>query len=241
MPPLLTALGEGSHGSILNGNAGSVLGGPKPVDLMLVDPSERLPIGRPWLTVAIDVMSRAITGFHLSQDAPSATSVGLCLTHMATDKKPWIAARGVTDLDWPIAGKSTITEKLLRRHNRYTSAEGDRQIVPVLSVQMPPDATVGRFHALLLDSLGAPVGQMHTADRRGAMALNLMRTCEVRLLLIDELHNVLCVTSSRQRDLVLRISPAPLRYGSRCPAPQICRAAAGDGSKRERFQGTVQK
>ena len=24
--------------------------------------------------------------------------------------------------------------------------------------------------------------------------------------------------------------PAPMRYGSRCPAPQICQAAAGDGS-----------
>ena len=99
-------------------------------------------------------------------------------------------------------GKSTIAEKFLRQHARHTSAEGDRQIVPVLSVQMPPDATVGRFHALLLDSLGAPVGQMHTADRRGAMALNLMRACDVRLLLIDELHNVLCVSSSRQRELL---------------------------------------
>ncbi len=78
---------------------------PTPVDLMLVDPFERLPIGRPWLTVAIDVMSRAIAGFHLSLDAPSATSVGLCLTHIATDKKLWMAARAVTGVDWPIAGK----------------------------------------------------------------------------------------------------------------------------------------
>lgn len=99
-------------------------------------------------------------------------------------------------------GKSTIAEKFLRQHPRYTSDQGDRQIVPVLSVQMPPDATANRFHALLLDSLGAPVGQMHAADRRGAIALNLMRACEVRLLLIDELHNVLCVTSSRQRELL---------------------------------------
>jgi putative transposase len=76
-----------------------------PVDVILVDPIERLPIGRPYLTVAIDVMSRAIAGFYLSLDAPSATSVGLCLTHIAEDKTLWMAARGVTGADWPIMGK----------------------------------------------------------------------------------------------------------------------------------------
>lgn len=76
-----------------------------PVDVILVDPFERLPIGRPYLTVAIDVMSRMIAGFHLSLDPPSAASVGLCLAHVADDKKTWMTARGVTDVEWPIAGK----------------------------------------------------------------------------------------------------------------------------------------
>lgn len=75
------------------------------VDVILVDPVERRPIGRPWLTVAIDVLSRIIAGFHLSLDAPSATSVGLCLTHVAMEKESWMAARGVTGVAWPIAGK----------------------------------------------------------------------------------------------------------------------------------------
>ncbi len=75
------------------------------VDVILVDPIERYPIGRPWLTVAIDVLSRAIAGFHLSLEAPSATSVGLCLAHMATEKETWMAARGVTDVAWPLVGK----------------------------------------------------------------------------------------------------------------------------------------
>lgn len=99
-------------------------------------------------------------------------------------------------------GKSTIAEKFQRQHPSNTSAEGDRQIIPVLSVQMPPDAAVGRFYAMLLDSLGAPVGQGNATDRRGALALNLMRTCEVRLLLIDELHNLLCGPTSRQREIL---------------------------------------
>lgn len=75
-----------------------------PMDLVLVDPLDREPIGRPWVTVAIDVFSRCIAGFYVTLEAPSATSVGLCLTHMAMDKAPWLALRGV-EADWPVAGK----------------------------------------------------------------------------------------------------------------------------------------
>ena len=75
-----------------------------PVDLILVDPLERQPIGRPWITVAIDVFSRCIAGFHVTLEPPSATSVGLCLTHMAADKRPWLEAIGV-EADWPIIGR----------------------------------------------------------------------------------------------------------------------------------------
>ncbi len=75
-----------------------------PVDLILVDPVDRAPIGRPWLTVAIDVHSRCIAGFHLTLEPPSATSVGLCLTHVAADKASWLELRGV-EAGWPVAGK----------------------------------------------------------------------------------------------------------------------------------------
>ena len=75
-----------------------------PMDLILVDPLDREPIGRPWLTVAIDVQSRCIAGFHIALDAPSAVSVGLCLTHVAMDKTPWLALREV-EADWPVQGK----------------------------------------------------------------------------------------------------------------------------------------
>ena len=47
------------------------------VDIILVDPIDRLPIGRPYLTIAIDVYSRCIAGFILSLEAPSATWTGV--------------------------------------------------------------------------------------------------------------------------------------------------------------------
>ena len=75
-----------------------------PVDLIIVDPIDRSPIGRPWITVAIDVFSRCIAGFHLSLEAPSATGVGLCLSMVASDKAPWLQQRGI-EAHWPIVGK----------------------------------------------------------------------------------------------------------------------------------------
>ncbi|WSU48078.1 DDE-type integrase/transposase/recombinase [Streptomyces sp. NBC_01092] len=75
-----------------------------PVDVIVVDEQHRLPIGRPYLTVAIDVISRCVVGLVVTLEAPSATSVGLCLAHAATDKRPWLERLGV-EATWPMSGK----------------------------------------------------------------------------------------------------------------------------------------
>lgn len=74
------------------------------VDLIVVDERHRLPIGRPYVTVAIDVFSRCIVGLVVTLEAPSALSVGLCLTHMVTDKQAWLERVGASVV-WPMAGK----------------------------------------------------------------------------------------------------------------------------------------
>lgn len=78
------------------------------VDVIVVDSETRAPIQRPWLTLAIDVCTRCVAGFHLSLEPPSATSVALCLTHAALSKESWLAERGI-DTDWPVRG---IPERL---------------------------------------------------------------------------------------------------------------------------------
>jgi transposase InsO family protein len=41
-----------------------------PLGIILVDETARMPIGRPWLTLAIDVFSRMVTGYDLTFDPP---------------------------------------------------------------------------------------------------------------------------------------------------------------------------
>jgi putative transposase len=74
------------------------------VDLSVVDEHRREPIGRPYLTIAIDVFSRCIVGMVVTLEAPSATSVGLCLAHMVTEKQPWLDRLEIKAA-WPMTGK----------------------------------------------------------------------------------------------------------------------------------------
>ncbi|WP_436847536.1 Mu transposase C-terminal domain-containing protein [Streptomyces aureus] len=74
------------------------------VDVIVVDERHRPPVGRPYLTLAVDVASRCVVGLVVTLEAPSATSVGLCLAHAATDKRPWLERLGVEAV-WPMSGK----------------------------------------------------------------------------------------------------------------------------------------
>lgn len=73
------------------------------VDMIVVDEETRLPIGRPVLTIAIDLCTRMVAGFYLSLDPPSSVSVGLCLLHAVYDKTLWLQERNI-DYPWPVAG-----------------------------------------------------------------------------------------------------------------------------------------
>ncbi len=77
------------------------------IDLIVVDECDRQPIGRPYLTLAIDVFTRCVLGMVVTLEAPSAVSVGLCLAHAACDKRPWLEGLNV-EMDWPMSGKPRL-------------------------------------------------------------------------------------------------------------------------------------
>ncbi|TCS72151.1 putative transposase [Sulfuritortus calidifontis] len=75
-----------------------------PVDLILVDDEHRRPIGRPYLTLAIDVCTRMIAGFYISLDPPGALSAGLCIVNAVLPKDMTLARMEIAT-PWPIWGK----------------------------------------------------------------------------------------------------------------------------------------
>lgn len=74
-----------------------------PADIILVDDIYRKPIGRPWITLAMDVHSRMVTGYYLSFDPPSETSVAMCVAHSMLPKEEWLLLHKV-DTQWPVWG-----------------------------------------------------------------------------------------------------------------------------------------
>ena len=74
------------------------------LDLMLVDDIDRLPIGRPWITLALDVYSRMVTGFYISLDPVGVISTGLCVAHSMIRKERWLLEREIEG-DWPCWGR----------------------------------------------------------------------------------------------------------------------------------------
>lgn len=98
-------------------------------------------------------------------------------------------------------GKTMIVEKFRREHMR--GAEADLRegaiAVPVLKVQMPPAPDERRFFSAVLATLGAPDRSNDRLAAKQDMAMRMLRATNVRLLAIDEVHNILSGSRDQQR------------------------------------------
>jgi putative transposase len=74
-----------------------------PVDVMVVEEGTRRSIGRPWITVVFDIATRAVLGFHVSLEAPSATSVAMALGMACLPKYNWLYKVNA-GVEWPMHG-----------------------------------------------------------------------------------------------------------------------------------------
>lgn len=73
------------------------------VDIELVDSKHREVIGRPWITLAIDVYSRMIAGFYISFDTPGYFGTGECLANAILPKDEILAKYDI-QAKWPLEG-----------------------------------------------------------------------------------------------------------------------------------------
>lgn len=94
-------------------------------------------------------------------------------------------------------GKSMIIERFRRQHLPRT--EPDREHIPVLCVQMPSEPSEIRFYTALLAALGAPLRPRQRLADVERLALALLGEVGVRMLVIDEFHNVLAGRGETRR------------------------------------------
>ncbi len=97
-------------------------------------------------------------------------------------------------------GKSMIIEKFRRCHPPVSHE--DREEIPVLVAQAPSEPSVTRFYTALLAALGAPMRTRYRIAELEQLVLRLLRAAGVRVLVIDELHNVLGGRADTRREFL---------------------------------------
>lgn len=152
-------------------------------------------VGRPWLTMAIDVHTRCVLDIHIGFEPPSILSVAICLTHSVLPKDPQ-AEFGVP-LAWPMAGLPK--EIVVDNGKDFTSdafARGCQQYGILLSFRPMGSPHYGGTIERLI---GTMVGKCHMlpgttkssvhdkgdydSERHAAMTLSKLRTWFVEQLL----------------------------------------------------------
>ncbi len=77
------------------------------VDIVLVDEAHRLPVERPYITVAIDVFSRMVAGYYISFDPPGTLGTAMCIANAILPKERRLAELGVS-YSWPCRGLPAV-------------------------------------------------------------------------------------------------------------------------------------
>jgi hypothetical protein len=96
-------------------------------------------------------------------------------------------------------GKTMIVNRFKEQHPPNDNPDGDAKIIPVIVVQAPPTADEGRFYDLILTHLNAPFKEK---DRAGNKYIQVAKICKyvgLRILIIDEIHDIIAGSRSNQR------------------------------------------
>ncbi|UTW59037.1 TniB family NTP-binding protein [Kordiimonas sp. SCSIO 12603] len=108
------------------------------------------------------------------------------LRHPDTHRMPNLIIYGPSN-----NGKTKILEKFLRDHPPSDNVEGDSASYPVMYIQMPIVADPKRFYIAILEKLFAPYRPTDNTIRLETQAIRLLKACGLKMLIIDEFHNML--------------------------------------------------
>jgi len=99
-------------------------------------------------------------------------------------------------------GKSMIIEKFRRQHIPKPSEDGETEIIPVVVMQMPSEPSITRFYTMLLFAMNSPIDKRMRVSELEILALNIMKQTKVKMLVIDELHNILAGNASIRNEFL---------------------------------------
>ncbi len=137
-------------------------------------------------------------------------------------------------------GKTMLARTFRDRINEEHAADtGADDKVPVVYVQTPPEGDINTLLWLLLRELNVPTPVSATATRRYAQLLHVLPQSGTKMLIFDEVHNVLAATRNGQEKFlqVLKFLSNELRIPIMCIGTvEVLRAIQTNQQNGNRFE-----
>ena len=96
-------------------------------------------------------------------------------------------------------GKTMIANRFLELNPAYELENNEGVVIPVLFVQAPPVPSESRFYSNILEKMFAPYKHSDATEKKQYQVLTLLRNCNVKMLVIDEIHSLLAGSMEKQR------------------------------------------
>lgn len=116
------------------------------------------------------------------------------LAHPPTTRMPNLLVVGESG-----NGKTHLLARFVRRHAAYDHATRSAAAVPVVSILAPPVPEETRFYGAILDYVHAPQRDSDRAAAKYRQVTAVLRGLGVRMLIIDEIQQVLTGAPAKQR------------------------------------------
>lgn len=96
-------------------------------------------------------------------------------------------------------GKTMIVRRFQEKHKAYDNEEADAITLPVFVIQAPAVPDEGRLYDEMLTKLNAPFRFSEKPSKKLFQVIHILEQTTTRMLVIDEIHNIIAGNLSRQR------------------------------------------
>ncbi len=96
-------------------------------------------------------------------------------------------------------GKSAILNRFLAKFPKHIDPKREVVTRPVFYIQAPPVPDESRFYNIILEESFVPHKKHDRVDRKQLLVLNVLKTLNVKVLVIDEVQHILTGTINKQR------------------------------------------
>lgn len=97
------------------------------------------------------------------------------------------------------SGKTMIAERFADMHPAYEKEDGEGIVIPALFIQSPPTPSESRLYSNILAKMFAPFRPSDSVDKKNHQVRTIMAECNVKMLIIDEIHSLLAGPLDKQR------------------------------------------